>query len=370
MISVMRTKFGPKVIGAIIAVIAGVFIFSGVLTPGSGSQAPSIAGEVNGETVSYTEFSRALNQRIEFFKGMMGGKISEEQLAQFKIREAVFQDLAQKKVLSQIAKKEGFYPSLDQIREQILKMDAFKKDGRFDKLLYKNVLAQNQYTPTRFEELIGADLMEQNFKSFIGSLAYVTADEVEKSFAESKNRRKIKYLYVDNEALRKLMGPADASGDAKAAKPSLDQFSAEMEKKILPLVNAGSDAQVAKILGDAKAKIKTSEWLSPTSDIIPGVGSIRMVQADLSAMKKGDPAKALHLMGGTLYAKIADTEAYDPSKVTPKERGEAYSKLQTQKQNEILTELMKSWTKDAKITRNDKVVVGGGGSNVPLTMDN
>ena len=30
MISVMRTKFGPKIIGGIIAVIAGIFIFSGV----------------------------------------------------------------------------------------------------------------------------------------------------------------------------------------------------------------------------------------------------------------------------------------------------------------------------------------------------
>ncbi len=305
MISVMRTKFGPKVIGAIIAVIAGVFIFSGVFLPGSGSQAPSIAGEVNGETVTYTEYSRALNQRIEFFKGMMGGKITDEQLAQFKIREAVFQDLAQKKVMSQVAKKEGFYPSLDQIREQILKMDAFKKDGRFDKLLYKNVLTQNQYTPTRFEELIGSDLMEQNFRSFIGSLAYVSAIEVENSFAESKNKRKIKYLYVDNEAVRKLMGPSNDKSDPKTA-PSLDTFSAEMEKKILPLMNAGSDAAIGKALNDSKAKIKTSEWLSPSSDMIAGVGSIRMAQPDLLAMKKGDPAKALHLMGGTLYAKVVE----------------------------------------------------------------
>ena len=113
MISVMRNKFGPKVIGGIVAVIAGIFIFSGVLVPGSGSQSPSVAGEVNGETVSYTEFSRALNQRIEFFKGMMGGKVTDEQIAQFKIREAVFQDLAQKKLMSQIAKKEGFYPSIE-----------------------------------------------------------------------------------------------------------------------------------------------------------------------------------------------------------------------------------------------------------------
>ena len=384
MISVMRTKFGPKIIGGIIAVIAGIFIFSGVFLPGSGGTGPSVAGEVNGEPVSYSEYSRALNQRIEFFKSMMGGKISDEQLEQFKIREAVFQDLAQKKVMAQIAKKEGFYPSIDQIREQILKMDVFKKEGHFDKLLYKNVLAQNQYSPTRFEELVGTDLMEQNFRTFVNSLASVTSDEIEKSFAESKNKRKIKYLYVDNETLRKLMGPANPAATpnpvvgvngkplpASAAKPAdLDKFSVEMEAKILPLVDAGSDAKIAALLKDPKNKMKVSDWLNPQSDMITGVGSIRTAQADIQSMKKGEAAKAMHLMGGTLYAKLAETESYDPTKVTAKERGETYTKLLTQKQNEMLGDFMKTWTKHAKITRNDKIVNGKGGSNVPVTADN
>jgi len=366
MISVMRNKFGPKVIGGIVAVIAGIFIFSGVLVPGSGSQSPSVAGEVNGETVSYTEFSRALNQRIEFFKGMMGGKVTDEQIAQFKIREAVFQDLAQKKLMSQIAKKEGFYPSIEQIRQEILKMPAFQKDGHFDKVLYKNVLAQNQYSPTRFEELVGTDLMEQNFRTYIGSLVKVTTSEVEQSLEDAKNKRKIKYLYVDNEALRKLMPVAK---DAKT-QPNLDQFSAEFEQKALPLVNAGSDAQIGKMLNDAKAKMKVSDWLNSQSDLIPGVGSIRTIKDDLMAMKKGDSAKAFHIMGGTLFAKVSDIESFDAAKVTDKEKSEAYSKLQNQKQGQIFGDLMKSWMKTAKITRNDRVVVGNGGSHVPVTMDN
>ncbi len=168
MIGAMRTKMGPRVIGGVIAVIAFVFIFYGIFMPGSGGgAAPSVAGEVNGEVISYGEFSKALNQRIEFFKNLMGGKVTDEQMEQFHIREAVFQ---------------GFYPSVDQIREQIVKMDVFKKDGHFDKVAYKNVLAANQYSPTRFEDLIGQDIMEQNFKTFLGGLAYVSpAERAQKS---------------------------------------------------------------------------------------------------------------------------------------------------------------------------------------------
>ena len=139
----MREKWGPKVIGGVIAVIAFVFIFYGIFMPGSGSQGGAgSAGEVNGEPISINEFSRALNQRMDFFKNMMGGKVSEEQMEQFHIREAVFQDLAQRKLLGQIAKKEGFFPAQDQIRDQIMKMDVFQKDGHFDKVKYKEVLTQ------------------------------------------------------------------------------------------------------------------------------------------------------------------------------------------------------------------------------------
>ncbi len=361
MINVMRTKFGPKVIGGVIAVIAGVFVVSGVLVPGSSSQSPSVAGEVNGETVSYSEYSRALNQRMEFMKSMMGGKVSEETLAQFKIREAVFKDLAQKKLVAQVAKKEGFYPSAEQIREYILKMDAFKRDGRFDPSLYRNVLNQNQYTPTRFEELVGTDLMEQNFRNYIGSIAKVSPAEVERSLQESKTRVKLKYVFVDNEVLRKT-APEEKN-------PNLDQMAGELEKKLLPVVQAGSDAQVSKLLKDAKAKIKTSEWISSQSDMIQGVGSLRSVQAEVLSMKKSDPAKAFKIMGGTLYAKVVDAETYDAAKVTEKERTEAGARIQSMKQSEIYGDLLKSWMKDAKIKRNDRVVVGNGGANVPLTLE-
>ena len=373
MIGLIRQKFGPKIIGGIIAVIAAVFVFYGIFTPGQGAQGPGSAGEVNGETISYSEYNRALNQRIEFFKNMMGGKISDEQLEQFHIREAVFQDLAQRKLLGQIAKKEGFYPSAEQIRDQILKMDVFKKDGRFDKVLYKNVLTQNQYTPTAFEALIGADIMEQNFRSFLSSLAFVSPNDVEKELRAAKDKRKMKYVFLDNESLRKTLSK-DLAKDSKPADQSkkLDEQMEKFSKEILPALSANQDAKVNTILKDANVKVKTSDWLSAQSEVIPGVGSIRMIQAELSTQKKGEPAKRYTLMGGTLFASIVDQESYDPAKVTPKERTEMASRLQNQKQSEILSEFMKTWMKKASISRNDKLVATGKGKPMPVmpTDDN
>lgn len=366
MIGAMRSKWGPKVIGGVIAVIAFVFIFYGVFVPGGGSTGPGVAGEVNGEPITYGEFNKARNQQIEYMKGMLGGKISEAQLEQFHIGENVFKDLAQRKVLSQKAKKEGFYPAPEQILEQIVKMDVFKKDGHFDKVLYKNVLAANQLNPVRFEELMGQEIMNQNFKNFLGQLAPLSPDEVDQELRSTRDRHKYRYVYLDHESVRKML-PADLKDSEKSAK--LDEKVAELEQKAIPLLTRGDDAGIQSLLAPAKLKVKSTEWLTSQSNVIPGVGSVRSVQEELFTLKKGAPARSFSLMGGTLLAVALETDAADLSKISAKDRAGAASKVQSEKQTDLLRRFVSDLMKSAKIVRNDKLISGGKPDSLPLTLD-
>jgi hypothetical protein len=366
MIGAMRSKWGPKVIGGVIAVIAFVFIFYGVFVPGSGSSGPGVAGEVNGEPITYTEFSKARNQQIEFMKGMMGGKITEAQLEQFHIGENVFKDLAQRKVLAQKAKNEGFYPSAEQIREQILKMDVFKKDGRFDKVLYKNVLSANQLTPVRFEEMMGQEIMNQNFKSFLAQLAPVGPEEIDQELRSTRDRHKYRYVYLDYESVRKML-PADLKETERSAK--LDEKVAELEQKVLPLLAKGDDAAIQALLAPAKLKVKVSEWVSAQSNVIPGVGSVRSIQEDLFTLKKGDSAQSFSLMGGKFLAVSMQTDVADLTRLSAKDRAAAANKVQSEKQSDLLRRFVSDLMKAAKIVRNDKMIAGGKVESIPLTLD-
>ncbi|NDC75100.1 hypothetical protein EBZ70_07400 [bacterium] len=74
-------------------------------------------------------------------------------------------------------------------------------------------------------------------------------------------------------------------------------------------MTSGADAKVNASVKAAKVEVKTSDWLNANTNVIPGVGSIRSVQDELFSMKKGDPAKSLSLMGGTLFAVAVATEA-------------------------------------------------------------
>ena len=81
------------------------FIFYGVFSPKStrGLHEGAVAGTVNGEPISIAEFNRELNRRMEFFKNLAGGQFSEEQLKAFRVREGVFQELVNRRLLVQEA---------------------------------------------------------------------------------------------------------------------------------------------------------------------------------------------------------------------------------------------------------------------------
>ena len=101
MLNWIREKFGRAVIGGIITFIAFVSVFYGVFSPKAtrGLHEGAVAGTVNGDPISIADFNRELNRRMEFFKNLGGGKLSDEQLKSFRIREGVFQELANRKLM-------------------------------------------------------------------------------------------------------------------------------------------------------------------------------------------------------------------------------------------------------------------------------
>src|SRR3954454_9073989 len=109
MLSWIREKFGTVVIGGIISFIGFVFAFYGVFSPKAtrGLHEGAVAGTVNGDPISIAEFNRELNRRMEFFKNLGGGKISDEQLKSFRIKEGVFHELANRKLMIQESQHQG-----------------------------------------------------------------------------------------------------------------------------------------------------------------------------------------------------------------------------------------------------------------------
>lgn len=350
----MRSKFAPWILGTFVCLISFVFIFYGVFNPQSAGGGGN-AGEINGEGVSISEYNRALSQRMEYFRSLMG-KIDEEQLEAFGIRESVFQEIARSKVVHQQAKSEGFGSGSAELRDKILQYEPFKKDGRFDKVQYRQVLRQNGLSPARFEDMIAKEAAEQNMRNFILSLAVVSPQDVEVELRQSQEKAKLKYVFVDTESLRKKLGDG-------APASNLNQQLDQIEKQLLPALSSGKDSAVAAAAKAAGADLKTSDWLSGQSETLPGVGSIRALQGDLWTKaldpKLGGSAKRYSVGSGTLFAVRAAVQGFDASKVSAADRSAAYKKVRNTKQSQLFASIVQSWMKSAKIETNKDLIRPG-----------
>lgn len=353
MIAKMRSRLGAKTLATFVVVISVVFIFWGVFPSArDGGMSASDVGSVNGEIIPYREFSRAVQQRTEMFRSMMGGKMDEDVFGA-RIRESVFQELAQQRVLAQKAKDFGFYPSSEEIREAILKTKEFSKEGRFDKILYKNLLQANGFSPARYEELVGEGIMVQKLRAYLTDLPTVSEFDVDQSLKNAKERRKILYVFFDHEILKKQLKDVKPENQ----KEKLDQLIQEWVGKIqAPLAqkNAKSVDSALKSLGIGS---KVSDWLNKDQPYLPGVGSVTdVVQAAFSG-SLAQP-QLFPVVGGAVYAVVTQSEGYDVKKVTAKDRVEQREKLVQQKQSEIFSSLFSAWMKSSKITKNDALVAG------------
>tara|TARA_Y100000590_G_C15742073_1_gene1020616 strand:+ start:3832 stop:5037 length:1206 start_codon:yes stop_codon:yes gene_type:complete len=190
----MKEKYGTWITGLIIGSIVFVFVFLGVFQPDTSMQG-GIAGRVNGEVISLSEFQRTFEQRAAFFKNLSGG-LTEEQIKRFRLRESVLEELALKKLAVEEGIEMGLVPSDEEVREQILQIEVFQSEGPFDTEKYKQVLQANGYTPASFEKAIRSDLVMKQFENYFQNSVSVSDLEVQNEFAVKKDRRKVRFVHL------------------------------------------------------------------------------------------------------------------------------------------------------------------------------
>jgi parvulin-like peptidyl-prolyl isomerase len=401
-----RGKYSTLISGAIIGFIAFVFVVSGVFNPKStrGLHEGAVAGTVNGDPISISEFNRALNQRMEFFKNMGGGKFTDEQLKQFHVREGVFEELVRRKLMVQEAAKQGMEASDEEVRDRIRDIPSFQKDGKFDVATYKQVLESNSYNPGGFEKLVREDISLQGWQNYFQNRVRVSDDELKQQYAMNEDKRDIKYVLLTTEAGRQAIQIEQAAVDKFLADPAKlnlakSQFEAKKDKEfkgmtfdmvkgqiardvlsgekvdeikkinekvgdqVAALLKADkkSDAAVNALLKPYKAEVKTTGLVSGQNPALPGIGHAPDVIADAFAAKspidpvQGGKAKRYTSANWVVVALIADSRKPDLSKLDT-ERTQLVKQLTQRKQREIYDDWLKKLSSHATIDRNPQVV--------------
>jgi len=110
------------------------------------------------------EFRRQFDQVRQSLEQRMGRPVTAEMAAENGLDRRLLQELATRQAFGELLSRMGIRPSDAQVAEQIGKIPAFFSpiSGKFDKDLYARKLAENDFTPARFEGELRDDIAQQH----------------------------------------------------------------------------------------------------------------------------------------------------------------------------------------------------------------
>jgi peptidyl-prolyl cis-trans isomerase D len=407
MLTTMRNRFGPVFVTLIIGGIAGVFILSDFISPRAGrgmgaGASGSHAGEVNGETISIADYNRELSRRVEAMKQFTGGKITDEQLKMFRVREAVFNELAQRRLILQDCIRSGRIPSDVEVMARIRELPYFQKDGKFDLTTYRNLLAGNNLTAGGFEKMIREDLTLQGWSEGLKSSVRVSDDEVEREFRVANDKRNIKYVVFDAETGRRAVSVEDSEVDsflkdpAKVARArgrfeavkdtqfkgskfeqvqkqvardvlageksdAIREANIQAAERVLPLLGKAPDSKVNELLKPLGAAVKSSGLVARQGSVLQGLGEAPDLMADAFQARSpihpgsGGKAKKYISPAWVAVAVVAEVQRPDLSKLTA-EKAKLEQQIRMRKERVLEEEWVGQLRSKAKIEMNPDLI--------------
>ncbi len=345
MIGQMRGKVGGWIITGIIGFIALVFAFEGVFGPKAtrGLHEGAVAGTVNGEPILIGDYNKALERKMGMLKGMLGGKISEEQLKMFRVREGVFQELAQQKLMAQAALSSGRRPSDEAVRQEIIGMPYFQKDGKFDAAQYRATLQANNYSTATFEKLIREQLAVEDWTKSFGNQIRVSDAETKEEYVQSKNIRSFKLVSIPASA------PADKDGLTPKAAAEKVAGMLKADKK--------SDEAVNAFLKPFGVTVRDNPDVAESMGFVAGAQDHPELTKDLYGENGSAVGKTKIYSSASRISVVLVTGVKKPDLAKfEAEKKDTQLEIKSRKERSLMNEVIKKLTEKASIDTNPAVV--------------
>ncbi len=207
MLLAIREKVQGWIAWTIVILLIVPFALWGIDQYTSGEKTVIVA-EVNGETISATEFLQLYNrQRLRLqqqFADMYDQVVVDEEL-----RSQVLDALIDSRLIKQWGQTEGLMISDQQLASMIQAADVFQENGVFSPTVYQDILNRNGLTVAGFELEQRQFLIESQFRALTANSTFMTASELERLYQLQNQRRYIDYLRMDQRVFRKKIQVTD-----------------------------------------------------------------------------------------------------------------------------------------------------------------
>ncbi|MBK7043461.1 MAG: SurA N-terminal domain-containing protein [Rhodanobacteraceae bacterium] len=178
MLQSIREKSGSKIAYLILSLLMAAFMFFGIqgYFVASGDTGVAKVGKVE---ISSSDYRQRMNEQVQRMRTMMGDSFNSDFFSTPQYKRQVVDQIVDEELMTQAGAAAGVAVSDARLRDEIVKLDAFQIDGKFNPSQYSAVLQSNGLTVESFEQRMRRDLAVRELPSQVEATVMVTDTEVD-----------------------------------------------------------------------------------------------------------------------------------------------------------------------------------------------
>ncbi|MDX1303704.1 peptidylprolyl isomerase [Photobacterium sp.] len=296
----------------ILSLIIFSFVFAGVgsYLAGGSQQA---AAKIDGQEISQSQFEQAYQNERNRMQSQLGDYFATllgdpEYVKQF--RQSVLDRMVNDVLIEQRANELGLRISDEQIRNAIVSMPEFQRNGQFDNDMYTTLLRRSGFSPEQFAEYIRSDMLRQQFLTAIQGSDFALSSELTALRKLEAQQRVIRSLTLD---LAEFTKNADISEQEVTAfyEQNPQMFTRPEQVKVAYIELSGEGLKDSIEVSDDDAKADYADHKEKYSTAEQRQVSHILVQGDSSEAKaKADDVMA-QLKAGADFTQLAQSSSDD-----------------------------------------------------------
>lgn len=258
---VQEKKRVVQVVLFLIIITFGFFGVDSYRKSGGGSDAPAT---INGEKISQQEFNNALRQQQDRVREQAGANFDPSLFDKPEIKQMILDSLINQRLLSSQARSVGLTLSDDQLAQIIASIEAFQKDGKFDKQRYESALSSQNMSPLMFESRVRDELSTRQLIDAYVKNGFASQAAADNLIRLNEQQRMVRVAQILPDAFIKQIQVDDAAVKDYYEK-NQKEFQTPERARVEYLIFSASALQSQVAVDDAEIKKYYDEHLSEFS---------------------------------------------------------------------------------------------------------
>jgi peptidyl-prolyl cis-trans isomerase D len=180
---------------------------------GADAAAGETIANVAGHEITAGEFRRTYQAQLQAYRASYGGNMSEQLLKQLGIDQQILQSLVDERAALAEADRLGIKASDEEVRQRIFAMPAFQENGNFiGDQRYQQLLRMQRppLSPSEFEDTVRRSVAVEKLRATVTDWLSVAEKELEQEYRRRNDKVKLAVVSFTADTFRKDVSATDA----------------------------------------------------------------------------------------------------------------------------------------------------------------